>query len=123
MAADWYRCHGHVWCELFKVDLNHKYLRESSGVFVIWTGSDDNPSVLKVGCGPIPKRLSEIKKELAIQAFKHLGLFVSWTEMSSIKQKGVELYLINELTPKMQDEVPKAIPVKINLPWDEVDDD
>lgn len=121
MAADWYKCKGGVWCELFKVDLHHKYLEDSDGVFIIWTGDVKNPSILKVGSGSIPKKLSAIKKELAIQAFKHLGLYVAWTEVSSIKQKGIELYLINELNPKMQDSIPKAIPIKINLPWEAVD--
>lgn len=122
MSAIWFKCKGSVWCELFKVDLNHKYLADSEGVFVIWTGNTDSPKVLMVGSGSIPQKLNEIKKDIAIQAFKFHGLFVSWAEVSVLSQKGIELFLINQLKPKMQNEVPKAIPIKINMPWDKVED-
>lgn len=123
MAETWFKCKGAVWCELFKVDLNHKYLADSEGVFVIWIGDYKDAKVLKVGSGSITKKLSAIKKDIAIQAFKFHGLFVSWTEVSAIKQKGMELFLINELKPRMQDSVPKAIPIKVNLPWEVIEED
>ena len=122
MALEWFKCKGAVWCELFKVDIHHQYLAESSGVFVIWTGSSDSPNVLKVGSGHIPQKLAAIKKDLAIQAFKHLGLYVAWAEVSSLQQKGIELFLIKELKPKMQDSTPKAIPLKVNLPWEKIEE-
>lgn len=117
MAVDWFKCKGGVWCNLFKLDLNHQYLEDINGIFIVWTGVD-TISVLQVGSGNIQKELIKIKNDIAMKAFSHLGLYVSWAEVSSIKRSGMELYMIRELNPKMQRTEPNAIPLKVNLPWE-----
>lgn len=114
--ANWYKCTGGVWCDLFKLDLTHEYLQGAEGVFVIWTGIKDR-KVLRVGSGSITKQLLSIRRDLAIQAFQHLGVFVTWTELSSLKRSGVELFLINELKPTIVIDTPKGIAIKMQLPW------
>lgn len=118
MAIDWHKCTGKVWCDLFKLDLDHKYLRDANGVFIIWTESEGRRNIMRVGEGNISDELKKVKRELAFQAFQHLGLKVSWSEMSSMKRKGAVIFLVNELKPKMQNDVPSGIPVKVEIPWD-----
>lgn len=121
MTAEWYRCKGGVWCNLFKLDLNHKYLEDMWGVFIIWTGEEE-ARVLKVGAGDIQKELITIKRDIAIKAFSNHGLYVSWAEVSSLKRNGIQAYLFNKLNPIMQDRVSKTIPISINLPWESFED-
>ncbi|MGE5479738.1 MAG: hypothetical protein ACM3U1_04830 [Chloroflexota bacterium] len=114
----WFKCKGQVWCDLFKLDLEHEYLQGFSGIYVLWVGDAPSRRVLRVGSGNIQKELQAVKKELAMQAFKHLGIRVSWAEISNIKRPGVELYFVQALNPAIITELPRAIPVKENLPWE-----
>ncbi len=114
----WYRCKGGVWCEFQKLDINHEYLKNLEGVYVIWTGMKDR-KVLRVGSGNIRAQLLALKKDIAIQAFSHLGLYVTWAEVGSIRRAGVETYLFNNLKPSFMSYTPSAIPIKIVYPWDE----
>lgn len=116
MALQWYKCKGGVWCDLFQLDLEHEYLQGIEGVYVIWSGID-NKSTLKIGSGMIAQKLMKETQDLAVQAFSHLGVYVSWAEVSSFKRDGYMVYLFNELNPKLPVQVPTAIPFKINLPW------
>jgi hypothetical protein len=46
---------------------------------------------------------------------------VSWVEVPPLKRAGVLIYLINTLNPAiLGDAAPRAIPIKENLPWDEM---
>lgn len=116
MAVDWLKCKGGVWCDLFKLDLNHEYLNVN-GVFIVWVGENNERKVLKVGSGNIAQNFAALRKELAIQAFSHLGVKVTWTEASALKRAGIELYLNSELDPTMMADLPKALPIKVPLPW------
>ncbi|MFP4369168.1 MAG: hypothetical protein ACOC2K_02405 [Bacteroidota bacterium] len=118
MKVEWYRCTGWVWCNLYRLDIEHEYLDDLHGVYVIWAGENER-KVLKVGRGYIREELKEMKNDLAIQAFSHHGVFVSWAEVSGFTQGGVELFLNNVLSPAISEDTPKALPIKINLPWDE----
>lgn len=117
MANLWYKCKGDIWCDLFKLDMDHEVLRKAEGVFIIWTGASER-KVLKVGSGSIRSMLMTAKSDIAIHAFANIGVFVTWTEITAIKRSGVELYLINNLKPLVVNFTPKAIPIKIKLPWE-----
>ncbi len=115
--ASWYKCKGDIWCELFKLDMDHEVLRKADGVYIIWSGAKER-KILKVGSGSIRSQLMSAKTDLAIQAFANIGVFVTWVEISAIKRSGVELYLQNTLKPLILNHTPKAVSLKIKLPWD-----
>ena len=117
MYLDWYKCSGDVWCELNRVDLNHKYIQNTAGVYVIWEGKDN--SVIKVGHGKIGDELQNEVKDKAILAFSNLILFVSWAEVSMINRKGVYTYLSNALHPKISESDLKGSGIEVNFPWEE----
>lgn len=114
IEAHWYRCEGSVWCELNKVDLEHE-LMKCSGVYIIWAGKSDR-AFLRIGNGTINKELKKHKGDLALQAFEHLGLFVTWAEVSSFKRKAVHVYLAEQLNPKFDDNRPNGKGTEIELP-------
>ena len=116
--AEWFKCKGGVWCELYKLNLDHDYFAKSEGVFVIWAGMDDK-KIIMVGSGNIKKKLEEAKNDHAVTAFIKAGVFVSWIEVSMLKRNSAEVFLHNTLTPLITVNKPKGIPMKVNLPWDD----
>jgi len=118
MATLWYKCQGSIWCELTKLDLQHEVLKKAEGVFIIWSGTKER-KVLKVGSGLIRAALMNARTDISIQAFVNHGVFVTWADVGALKRSGVELYLINHLKPLIVPVTPKAIPIKIKLPWED----
>ncbi len=118
MQLDWYRCKGAVWCDLFKVNLENPIIKKASGVYVIWSGDYTERNILKVGNGKIYAEFATAKNELAIQAFSHLGVFCTWTEVSSLKIRKVENFLIAALKPKLSGGIVKGGHVEVNVPWE-----
>lgn len=125
MAVEWKKCQGGVWCDLYKLNLDHEYFSKLNGVFIVWYEKKGQNIVLKVGAGNIVSELKKIMNDLALKAFAEHGLHVSWADVSKIQQPGTLKYLIQSLTPKMQDnsKAPKAIPMKIAYPWEQDDDE
>jgi hypothetical protein len=119
MEVEWLKCNDDVWCNLHKVNVNHEFIKDCEGVYIIWSGKDEERVVLKVGSGNIKQGIVQSRSNLAIKAFEHLGVYVTWAEVSSIRRTGVELYLLDQLEPRIIEDVPKAIPAKVNLPWDD----
>lgn len=116
--AKWFRCKGGIWCELNKLDLSHDYMQAAEGVYVVWSGMKDR-KVLIVGSGKIGKQLHEVREQLFIKAFFHLGVYVSWVEVGSIKRAGVEAFLNKELEPAFPSKNAGSIPISIELPWED----
>ena len=115
MTVSWYKCQGDIWCELNKIDTNHKNLEDVEGVYIIWEGK--NGSVLRVGFGLMKREIMRNKSDIAIQAFSHLGLFITWAEISENSQKGVYSYIVKTLKPKFIDIEPKLLVTRVNLPF------
>ncbi len=122
LLVDWYRCKGAQWCDLFKVDLNHTIIKKASGIYVIWSGDFTSRNILKVGNGRIFGEFGSARNELAIQAFQHLGVFATWAEVSALKVKKVENFLIEVLRPKLSSGTTKGGSLKVNLPWENEQD-
>jgi hypothetical protein len=116
MAADWFKCKGDVWCDLFKINLNHDTL-QMTGVFIIWIESGNSRKVLRVGKGDIADELTKCKNDIVMQAFMHKGLKVSFTPVIESQCKSVEVYLYRTLSPTVNGSIPSGLPIKINLPW------
>ncbi len=117
MELEWYLCSGQVWCELFKVDLTHPYIKSVSGVYIIWAGKSDR-NILKVGHGDIQRELTNSINDMAIKAFTSHGVYVSWADVSMFKRKNVVAYLIEKLKPKFNADPPKSSALEVELPWD-----
>lgn len=116
---EWNKCKGDIWCDLFKLDLEHEYIVGVHGVYVLWHGDSGNYTPLKVGYGEINNELFVDRKDLAIQAFSHLGVKVSWAEVQGMKRKGVYAWLKNKLNPKIITDLQAGSPIECNLPWDD----
>ncbi len=116
----WYKCKGDIWCDLFKVDLDHPSIRNTNGVYIIWYGKDDSRKVLRIGMGNIFTEISKLQKDLTYKAFSAHGVNVTWADVPIMKRAGVATYLINTLSPAiLGDALPRAIPIKENLPWED----
>jgi hypothetical protein len=116
MEVDWYKCQGNIWCELNKIDADHKYLKGVDGIMIIWSGKER--SILKVSKGKISMLIKQNKTDIAIQAFAHLGVYVTWTDdVPMLKKNNVYSFLVGKLKPKFVDEEATKSPVEVNLPW------
>ncbi len=117
MQLTWYKCVGDVWCNLFRLDLDHRYLDDIEGCFILWSGID--PKVpLAVGYGDIRSELKALKSDIAIRAFEGRGLFVTWAELPEKKRGAVISFLISKLKPKIAAKggaIDKKI--EVNLPF------
>jgi hypothetical protein len=70
-----------------------------------------------VGQGAIRDCLTRTRVDAEIQAFDHLGLFVTWATVSPEHRDGVEVFLAARLVPKVKRPLPNANSVDVNLPW------
>ncbi|MCX6155042.1 MAG: hypothetical protein NT007_12890 [Candidatus Kapabacteria bacterium] len=100
-----------------KLDLNHDVFKNLKGVFVIWHENNGIKNVVNVGTGNIAEELKKARKNIAITAFTHYGLYCTWVELSTFKIEGVANYLNDKLNPKikLKELTNKSTPV--NIPW------
>ena len=116
MNIIWNTCDGGVWCPLINFNLNHHHFNQISGVYIIWHAGQF-PATVRVGQGHIRERLTEHRQNPDILAFASLGLYVTWAELSSVYQNGIEAFLANQLQPKIGSRYPIEVPIPANLPW------
>ena len=126
----WQRCiKNSLWCQFNEKLLNDGRLETRlgdysvgiSGVYIIWTGTDNNRTVLKVGSGIIKDKLAADLKNPDIQAHKPTRLYVTWAStLSAIGsekiQKGMEKFLEIVFKPKLVEGLPDVDLVMVNLP-------
>lgn len=117
IQVSWVKCKGGVFCDLFKLDVDHKNLTGLEGVYIIWMGAETSRRVLRVGCGNIQKEFVRLRKDLAMQAFAHLGASVTWTVVEAKKHHNIMAYLIQKYQPSIIDNNEIAKPVEVNLPF------
>ena len=130
MTVHWQKCiKNSLWCQFNEKLLNDGRLEARlgdysvgiSGVYIIWTGTDNNRTVLKVGSGIIKDKLAADLKNPDIQAHKPTRLYVTWAStLSAIGsekiQKGMEKFLEIVFKPKLVEYLPDVDLVMINLP-------
>ena len=117
---EWMRCWGDVWCTLNAVNLNHEYFdKDVSGVYIIWHGgtSRTKPRVVYVGQGNIEERIMYHRQNSEVQAYKYLGLYVTWARVSERYRDNVEAYLADKWDPLVGERYPEALPIEVNSPW------
>ena len=83
----WQKCiKNSLWCPFNEKLLNDGRLEARlgdysvgiSGVYIIWAGTDNNHTVLKIGSGIIKDKLAAHLKDPEIQAYKPERLYVTW---------------------------------------------
>lgn len=130
ITVHWQKCiKNSLWCQFNEKLLNDgrldarlgDYSVGISGVYIIWTGTDTNRTVLKVGSGIIKDKLAADLKNPDIQAHKPTRLYVTWAStLSAIGsekiQKGMEKFLEIVFKPKVVEYLPDVDLVMVNLP-------
>lgn len=120
IGLNWKKCYGDVWCRLNTVNLDHEYFtKDISGVYIIWHGGRPSikPRVVYVGQGNIKERIMEHRQTPEIQAYEHLGLYVTWARVSEKYLDSVEAYLADKWDPIVGESYPEALPIEVNSPW------
>ncbi len=117
IEVDWHKCLGEIWCNLYRIDANHKNLAGFNGIYIIWSGKfEGERNILLVGYGDIRKVINQYKEDIAVKAFEHLGVFISWADIPYSKRKSAINYLISTLSPKMSTKIEKVGENEVNLP-------
>ena len=130
ITVHWKKClKNSLWCQFNEKLLNDGRLAARlgdssagiSGVYIIWTGTDNNRTVLKVGSGIIKDKLAIHLKDPEIQAYQPTRLYVTWgSTLSAIGpekiQKGIEKFLGIVFKPKLMEHSPDVDLVVVNLP-------
>lgn len=116
---DWMKCKGGKWCDLFKINLESTALKDGNGVYVIWTGKDGQDKILRVGHGNLSEELIKARENLAIQAFRHIGVPVAIAEIPEEHSAGVATYLNKKLKPAINIPIePKDAPIRVRTPFE-----
>ncbi len=115
--VEWHKCSGGIWCNIFKIDVEHHNIRGFVGQYIIWSGkSESERSTLAVGFGEVTKAILKYREDIAIKAFEHLGVFITWCDIPPGKKKQVHNYLLKTLSPKITTKPEKGGEFEISLP-------
>jgi hypothetical protein len=104
------------WCKLGEVELDQENFDGVEGVYVIWHDCG-NPVALRVGEGPIRKRLTQERSNQRLLAYNLDSLFVTWAHVNAIHRADVARYLAYTLAPALGERYPEGNRIKVNLPW------
>jgi hypothetical protein len=119
LYLEWFKCFGDNWCDLLEINLDNNHFNEMRGVYIIWC-EGKKPAVLRVGQGNIREHLLWHKNDYVLAAFRQYGLYATWTKVQELECSGVERYLGETLKPVIGSRLPEAVPIKVNLPWEEI---
>jgi hypothetical protein len=117
MAAfvHWSKGERGSWCKLGEVELDHESFDAMEGVYLIWH-DPGKPVVLRVGEGPIRKRLARERSDQRLSAYRLDSLFVTWAPVNAIHRTDVAKYLADTLTPTFGDRYPGGNQIEVNVP-------
>ena len=117
MNLNWIKCEGNHWCSFLNLNLDHSHFDNLEGVYIIWH-SGQQPAVVYVGQGDIADRITSHRRDDKILRFSHYGLFVTWAQVvDDYARDGVELFLSQQLSPKVGQRYPDVLPIPVNFPW------
>ena len=118
MNPFWVKCEGNTWCQLNHLNLDHNYYNNFKGVYIIWYWNNfGHPITVKIGQGVIKDRLAAHRRDPQIQAYAHMNLLVTWTNIPPYLLDGVEAYLGKALNPRVGSLFPNAKPIPVELPF------
>lgn len=117
LEADWHKCEGDIWCSIYKIDIDHKNIKHFVGQYIIWSGKFENErTVLLIGYGDIRKVILKAREDIAVKAFEHLGVFITWADIPVSKKREIHNYLLKTLSPKMTTKPEKGAELEIDIP-------
>ena len=116
MNVNWIKCEGQQWCNFKNLNLDHSHFDNLVGVYIIWHGSP-NAAVVRIGEGNIRERLKAHRQDPEILRYENLGLYTTWTEVSSNYRRGIERYLAEKWKPKVGTKFPEVPAIEVNSPW------
>ena len=111
----WNRCDGDVWGELYAVNLNDPHFDNLEGVYMVWLGGN-KPAAICAGSGLIREKIAERRKAPELQALREKSLLVTWAKVDEGSRMGVERWLLENLRPKIANQIPDVLPQEVNLP-------
>ncbi len=117
MRLNWIKYNSGKWCRLNALGLDNSHFDDLEGVYVIWHGGK-KPATVRVGQGNIRDRLAHHKNDWEIQAYKELGLYVTWAAVAEENRDGIEVYLAKKLKPMVRRRITSAREIAVNLPWE-----
>jgi hypothetical protein len=87
-----------------------------SGVCIVWH-EGETPATVCVGHGDLAQCLHEFYENRAVSMYRKLGpMRFTWTEMSTVLQRGVSRYLSEQLKPAFEDTATLVKSIPVNLP-------
>ena len=102
LEVEWHKCTKGNWYNIYKIDANHRNIKGFIGQYIVWSGSTEaERTILIVGYGDIKKSILQFRKDIAIKAFEHLGVFITWCDIPNSLKKNIHNYLVKTLNPKM----------------------
>ena len=117
----WFRNNNNNFHQLSTVDLSHSHFSGLEGVYIIWYKPKlDIIQTVYVGKGEIRERLRSHQNDAQIRLYGPSSgntLYVSWANVPSDLQDGIEKYLHEKLRPLLGQRSPDATPVPVNMPW------
>lgn len=122
MTLNWFKCKQVGFCELFKVDIEHDFIKETEGVYIVWTGTiiDDSLKVISIGQGYIYDEIVALRKTPGVIEYAGMEMFISWAETKPFRFDGIEAWLNSVHKPAVpKPKIPSAIKRKVNLPWND----
>jgi|GEM_PF-2737426 len=125
VKINWYVCKDVGWCDLFKIDINHRAVVKEYGIYIVWkgTGVDGSRIILSVGQGFIREEILKLREDDKIKGENEYGIFMTWSKLPEYHLNGVEVYLNEKFKPKFKKKkLPDENPKKAELPWDDSDD-
>jgi hypothetical protein len=105
-----------------KVDIEHELIKDTEGVYIVWTGSimDDSLKVLYIGQGYMYDEIRDLRVNPDIMEYSGMEMFIAWAETKPFRFDGIEAWLNVKLKPEVKkDKVPSAMKIKVNLPWND----
>ena len=114
LKLDWHQRGANHWWLFRHVPLED--LQDTQGVYIIWH-SGQNPAVVYVGSGRIADRFRSHRLDGRIMSYAPSGLGVTWAEVPPEKQRGVERFLADTLSPVAGGRYPHDDHIAVNLPW------
>lgn len=118
LHLDWIGAPGRHSCTLDELWNEPRQAEGVAGVFIIWIEQAMQPTTLYVGAGrDVGLMLAELKGNPRITAHAWTGaLRVAWAAVASMHRPGVARYLVETLTPTIDEAVPAARTIPVNLP-------
>ena len=114
ITLNWMKCDSSNthWCDLIDLNLNSDHFKDLTGVYLIWSSSEEK--YIRLGSGIIKDRLEEHKNNKEI--LLHKNLKVTWASAGEKFMRRIEAYMANVCDPVIGERFPDVDPIEVNMP-------